>query len=123
VAAAVDAFTASESWPCIRRRPKGDIEIDARTLVTAGGIGLINETEAGMGTGLRLSLLRSETRAMLPVHDFLTALLGEALPEPGYCSITRTGCYGRHTDGRWLSPIEEVGEASLRYWMGRHMIG
>jgi radical SAM-linked protein len=123
VAAAVDAFMASDSWLYTRRRPKGDIEIDARKLVTSGGIGLINETEADRGTGLRFALLRSESGALLPVHDFLAALLGEALPVPGHSAITRTGYFGRHTDGRWLSPIEEVGEASLRYWMGRHMIG
>ena len=89
--------------------------------MSAGGLGLLEETADGFAARLRFSLLRSETGATLPVHDFLTALLGEALPEPGYCATTRTGYFGRHTDGRWLSPIEEVGESSLRYWTGQHL--
>ncbi len=121
VAAALDAFMASETWPIIKKRPKGDIEIDARSLVHTGGIGLENTPADGYATRLRFSLMRSGTGATLSVHDFLTALLGEALPEPGYCATVRTGYYGRHIDGRWLSPIEEVGESSHRYWMGRHM--
>jgi len=121
VAAALDAFLASETRPFLRKRPKGDIQIDARALVLADEIGLETETADGYATRLRFSLTRSRTGATLPAHDFLTALLAEALPEPGHCRITRTGYYGRHTDGRWLSPIEEVGESSLRYWMEKHL--
>ncbi len=121
VAAAVDDFLASTAWPFLRKRPKGDIQIDVRKLVPAGGLGLLDETADGYATRLRFSLLRSETGATLPVHDFLTALLGDALPESGYCRTTRTGYFGRHTDGRWLSPIEEVGESSLHYWTARHL--
>jgi len=123
VAAAVDAFLASDHWLYIRKRPKGDVELDARKLVSTSDFGLHTTTEAGDGPTLRFSLLRSDSGASLPVIDFLAALLGDALPEPGHCAITRTGYFGRHADGRWLSPIEEVGESSLRYWMGRHMIG
>ncbi len=123
VVAAVDAFLASDHWLYVRRRPKGDVELDARKLVSTKDFGLLTTTEAGDDPVLRFSLLRSETGASLPVNDFLTALLGDALPEPGHCATTRTGYFGRHSDGRWLSPIEEVGESSLRYWMGRHMIG
>jgi len=123
VAAAVDNFLTSETWLYVRNRPKGDVELDARKLVSASDFGLLTATEAGEGSVLRFSMLRSDTGASLPVHDFLAALLGDALPEPGHCAITRTGYFGRHADGRWLSPIEEVGESSLRYWMGRHMIG
>ena len=47
VAAAVDAFLASSSWPCLRRRPKGDLEIDARPLVPAGGLGLTTDPRTG----------------------------------------------------------------------------
>lgn len=121
VAAAVDAFVSSDRWLCLRRRLKGDIELDARALVETGGIGLLNDFADGYGSRLMISLMRSEKGAVLPVHDFLTALLGEALPEPGYCAITRTGYFGRCGDGDWLSPIEEVGESSLRYWLRRHM--
>ena len=123
VAAAVDAFLASASWPCLRRRPKGDIEIDARALVPAGGLGLIHEPAGGEAPELRFTLLRGDGGTVLPVHDFLAALLGEALPEPRHCAITRTGCYGRHSDGRWLTPVEEVEETSLRFWLGRHLVG
>jgi len=123
VAAAVDAFLASDKWLYVRKRPKGDIEIDARKLVATCELGPLTTIEAGEGPVLRVSLLRSKTGASLPIHDFLTALLRDALPYPGHCAITRTGYFGRHSDGRWLSPIEEVGESSLRYWMGRHMIG
>jgi len=72
---------------------------------------------------MKLTLLRSESGASLSIHDFLTVLFGDALPETGHCSITRTGYFGRHTDGRWITPLEEVGETSHRYWLGRHMIG
>ncbi len=123
VQAALDAFLASESWNCVKHRPKGDIQIDARKLVPTGGIGLLDESEADGGCVMKFTLLRSESGASLSVHDFLTALLGEALPEPGWCAITRTGYYGRHTDGRWITPLEEVGETSHRFWLGRHLIG
>jgi len=121
VAATVDNFLASKSWPFLRKRPKGDIQIDARAMVITGGVELTNETADGYATGMRFSLTRSPSGATLPAHDFLTALLGEALPEPGLCLITRTGYFGRHTDGRWLSPIEEVGESNLHYWLERRL--
>jgi radical SAM family uncharacterized protein/radical SAM-linked protein len=123
VVAAVDEFLARDQWLITRKRPKGDIEIDARKLVAACVCEAPEETTAAAGPVLRFSLLRTGSAASLPVHDFLTALLADALPEPGHCAITRTGYYGRRTDGRWLSPIEEVGESSLRFWMGRHLIG
>jgi len=121
VVAAVDVFLACQTRAFLRRRPKGDIQIDVRSLVPAGGLAVQNETADGYATRLRFSLLRSPTGATLPAHDFLTALLADALPEPGHCATTRRGYSGRHADGRWLSPIEEVGESSLRYWTGRHL--
>jgi radical SAM-linked protein len=123
VQAAVRAFLDSADWIVRRRRPKGDIDIDARPLVYEDRLDVSDNTSGKGGALLRFSLLRSETGATLPVHDFLAALLGEALPVPGHCAITRTGIRGRHTDGRWISPVEEVGETSLRYWMGRHLVG
>jgi len=122
VAAAVDAFVAAGSWLCLRRRPKGDLEIDARPLVPAGGIGLMKDA-AGGSTVLRVTIMRGESGVILPVHDFLAALLGDALPEPRHCQVTREGCYGLHDDGRWLTPVEEVGETSLHFWLGRHLVG
>ena len=123
VASAIDAFLASDSWLCVKRRPKGDIEIDARKMIASSVIGLLDETATDGGCVMKFSLLRSESGASLSVHDFLTALFGDALPEPGHCAISRTGYFGRHTDGRWITPLEEVGETSHSFWLGRHMIG
>jgi hypothetical protein len=102
---------------------KGDLEIDARPLVPAGGLGLAETSTAGEGTRLRCSLMRSESGVILPVHDFLASLFGDALPEPRHSDVVRTGCLGLHKDGRWLSPVEEVGETNLRFWLGRHLVG
>lgn len=123
VTAAVDAFMGSSEWLCVRKRPKGDLEMNARELVPTGGLGLEAEPGDDGGVVLRLCLAKSKTGASLPVHDFLATLLGEALPQPGHSLIQRLGYYGRHSDGRWISPLEEVGETSRRFWLGRHMIG
>ena len=120
VEAAVDAFLASPSRLVVRRRPKGDIQIDARALVPAGGLEVVRDGGQESGPGLRVDLLRSESGAGLPVHEFLACLFGPALPEPGSCVVTRSGYKGLHPDGRWLSPLEEVGETGLRFWLGRH---
>lgn len=119
-AAAVDAFLAGARRPVVRKRPKGDIEIDARALVPDGGLGLARADGRDQALELRVSLLRSESGAGLPVHEFLACLFGQALPDPGLCVVVRTGYAGLHRDGRWLSPLEEVGETGLRFWMERH---
>ncbi len=119
-AAAVDAFLAGGTCPVVRKRPKGDLEIDARALVPDGGLGLARVDGHDQALELRVSLLRSDTGAGLPVHEFLACLFGQALPDPGLCVVTRTGYAGHHRDGRWLSPLEEVGETGLRFWMERH---
>ncbi len=123
VQAAMDEFLASESRICVKHRPKGDLQIDARRLVPEGGLALLDESGTDGGCVMKFTLLRSESGASLSVHDFLTALLGDALPEPRHCVIIRTGYYGRHSDGRWIAPIEEVGETSHRFWLNRHLIG
>lgn len=123
IRAAVDAFLASESWIVLRKRPKGDVEIDARALVPAAGLVLEPETAGGESTLLKVTLLRSENGGSLPIHDFLTGLLGDDLPQPRYCEVTRLGYCGRSTDGRWFTPLEEVGEISHRFWLNRHLIG
>ncbi|HPF71236.1 MAG TPA: TIGR03936 family radical SAM-associated protein, partial [Candidatus Krumholzibacteria bacterium] len=119
VAAAIDGFLASASWPCVRRRAKGDLEIDARVLVPTGGLALEPDPAGDGAPVLRVTLLRGDGGVILPVHDFLAALLGEALAEPRFSAITRTGIHGRQQDGRWLSPVEEVGESGLRTWLAR----
>jgi radical SAM-linked protein len=127
VRAAVQAFLDAPEFIVRRKRPKGDIDIDVRPLVLEDRLDVSEQgpTEAQRegAVALRFSLLRSGTGATLPIHDFLAALLGEALPVPGHCAITRSGIRGLHTDGRWISPLEEVGETSLRYWLGRHLVG
>ncbi len=123
VAGKVASFLAASAWPYVRQRPKGDVTFDIRALVPEGALVVEDEPAPGGGVGLRFSLLRGETGAVLPAHEFLAALLGELLPEPRLGRITRTGYCGRHNDGRWLSPLEEVGESNLRYWLGRHFNG
>ena len=123
VAAAVDAFLASASWPCLRRRAKGDLELDARPLVPDRRP---RAREPILRTGdapvLRFTLMRNDGGGILPVHDFLAALLRRRrCPSRGYCAVTRTGLLRPSPDGRWLSPVEEVGETGLRVWLGQHL--
>ena len=117
VVACCERFLASEHWPYARRRPKGDVEVDARALVPDGGLTVV--TTAGPGTILQISLLQDAGGASLPVHDFLAAVCGDLLPAPQLCWIQRTGCYGLTTDGRWQTPFEEVGVHGRRFWLRR----
>ncbi len=123
-AACLQRFLASESWPHVRQRPKGDVEVDARSLVPSGGLCL--EDPAGAGEPdvlvLRVSLTRNPGGVSLPIHDFLAALFGAALAEPRLCRIRRTGYCGRSPKGEWRSPLEEVGEASRLIWLRKRMI-
>ena len=123
VQAVMDEFLAAKTRVCVKHRPKGDLQIDARGLVPEGGLALRQDSGTDGGCVMKFTLLRSDNGASLSVHDFLTALFGDALPEPRHCVITRTGYYGRHTDGRWITPREEVGETSHRYWLSRHLVG
>lgn len=123
VAAAVEKFISEPQVLVVKKRPKGDIEIDARALVPTGGLTLAPEATADGGSSLTICLLRSESGASLSVNDFLTALLGESLDDPGHCFTTRTGYFGHHTDGRWITPLEEVGESRLRYYLSSRMEG
>jgi hypothetical protein len=119
--AAVTAFLATDHWPSMRRRPKGDAEIDARSLVPVDG--LVWEAGPGELPPLRVSLVRLGEGAGLPIHDFLGALFGAALPEPRFCSVTRTGMSGSDARGRWLSPLDEVLETRREVWLQAHMNG
>jgi radical SAM family uncharacterized protein/radical SAM-linked protein len=119
--AAVTAFLAADRWLSLRRRPKGDAEVDARGLVPAGG--LVWETGPGELPPLRVSLVRQGEGAGLPIHDFLGALFGAALPEPRFCSVTRTGMSGCDARGRWLSPLDEVLETRRQTWLQGHLNG
>jgi radical SAM-linked protein len=121
----VEKFLASEIWPYLRPRPKGDVEVDARALVCNGALKLIansgEDQPAEAGAILQVSLLKSTGEANLPIHHFLSALCGEQLLEPRWCRIERTGMYGRSFSGRWLTPLEEVGEGLRRRWLRRQI--
>jgi radical SAM-linked protein len=121
-----ERFLASERWLYLRQRPKGDVEVDARALVTTDSLTLLGvehegEAEPG-GTILRVSLLRKAGEVNLSIHDFLAALCGASLPEPRLCRIRRTGLYGLTTAGRWLTPLEEVGEENGRFWLRKRYL-
>ncbi len=127
VAAACDAFLSCSTRVVTRHRPKGDIEVDVRAMVPTGGLVLDAEpTEEGAAV-LRFTLRRSATGATIPVHDFLAALLGPelqgSLGDVRYCRVIRTGYFGRTNMGRRITPIQEVGETSHRFWLGRHFLG
>ncbi len=123
IAAAVDEFVARSSMVVTRRRPKGDIDVDVRAMVPPGGLALDQKPAEDGSSVLRFSLERSNSGATMPVHDFLAALLGEALDETRHCKVTRTGYFGRNNHGRLFTPLQEVGETSRRFWLGKHFIG
>jgi radical SAM-linked protein len=116
VAELVEAFLASETWPWLRRRPKGDVEVDARTLVPADGLRVLDDAD-GDAPRLRISLLREAGASSLPVHDLLAAVCGRELHEPRLCRVVRRVYRSRSTEGHWLTPMEEVGETSRRLWL------
>ncbi len=120
VAAAIDEFLAFSSLVVTRSRPKGDIEVDVRAMVPSGCLALESELAADGGSVLRFTLKRSGTGATIPVHDFLAALLGEALADARQSLVTRTGYFGRNNHGRLITPLQEVGETSRRFWLGKH---
>lgn len=122
VAAIVDEFLSSESMVVTRHRPKGDIDVDVRAMVPHGGLGLEPELAEDGGSVLRFTLERSGTGATIPVFDFLAALLGEALADARQSLVTRTGYFGRNNHGRLITPLQEVGETSRRFWLGKHFI-
>jgi hypothetical protein len=118
----VSAFLAAEQWPWTRRRPgKPDLELDARKLVPAEGLRWEDPADGAPPPALHLSLVRDAEGAGLPVHDFLAALFGATLPEPRWCSVTRTGILGRDAAGRWLSPYEEIERLRRRVWFQAHI--
>lgn len=124
VAAASDEFLSCSSRVVTRRRPKGDIQVDVRAMVPHGELALDPEPAADGASVLRFTLQRSETGATMPVHDFLATLLGPelqgSLGDARYCRVIRTGYFGRTNQGRRITPLQEVGETSHRFWLGRH---
>ncbi len=122
VAAAVDDFLGRKSMVVTRKRPKGDIDVDVRAMVPHGGLGLEKEPAEDGGSVLSFTLQRSNSGATVPVFEFLAALLGEALADARQSFVTRTGYFGRNNHGRLITPLQEVGESSHRFWLGKHFI-
>ncbi len=122
VVAALEEFLGRQSMIVTRHRPKGDIDVDVRAMVPLGGLELEPEFADDGGSVLRFTLKRSGTGATIPVHDFLAALLGEALADARQSLVTRTGYFGRNNHGRLMTPLQEVGETSRRFWLGKHFI-
>jgi len=116
---AIACFLQAENWPYVRHRPKGDTTIDVRKLVQPDDLSIVNDPNSKTSGGycLKVSIRRGAAGKGLPIHDFLASLCGAALYEPRHCLIRRTGCLGRDKTGRWLTPIEEVGESSMRFWL------
>jgi len=125
---AVVAFLAAEHWPWIRRRPgKPDLEIDARGLVPDEGLvwidpidGLVDAEGEPSLPALRLTLVRSSNGAGLPVHEVLAALFGADLPEPRWCTVTRTNIFGRNKTAGWQTPFEDILTLRRRVWLKAH---
>ena len=116
------AFLAADRWLSLRRRPKGDAEIDARGLVPAGG--LVWETGCRRVCRRCGSAWCAGEGAGLPVHDFLGALFGAALPEPRFCSVTRTGMSGlRRARALALAPGRGPRDAPSDSGCRRHLNG
>ncbi len=118
--AAVAAFLATDRWPLLRRRPKGDAEIDARSLVPVDG--WPGSRAAGELPPLRVSIVRAGEGAGLPIHDLLGALFGAALPEPRFCSVTRTGMMRAATRaGAGSRPWTRSVETRRQVWLQAHL--
>ena len=115
----VAAFLAADAWTVTRRRPKGDVEVDARPLL-ADRMLEVAAAEDGAAT-VHFSLRRESGLAGLSAHEFLAALLGDAAPEPLRARIRRRALLTRLGDGEWVSPIEVLGEMNRRLWLRRRL--
>jgi len=106
----------------LRRRPKGDIEVDVRPLVCGDHL-IVDDSvcpETG-GSVLEFSLQRPPGEAGLPVYDFLAAVYGDLLPEPRLARVRRTALLSRRRDGGWTSPLVRIRELNLRRWLRKHL--
>lgn len=118
----VARFLAAAVWPHVRRREKGDVELDVRPCVPVDG--LLSATHGASpddATVLTFSILRQTGAPGLPPHDFLTALLGDLLPEPRLCRVRRTALLGRDAAGHWRTPLVMAGEANRRLWLRKRV--
>jgi len=118
----IASFLGAASHIHLRRRPKGDIEVDVRPLVCGDRLIVADETcpETG-GSVLEFSLQRPPGEAGLPAYDFLAAVCGDLLPEPRLARVRRTALLARRTDGGWTSPLVRIRELNQRYWLRKHL--
>lgn len=115
VAQRIEIFLASSEFKYIRRRPKGDLEIDVRSLIRE--ISLDIKQDASKGVLFTYSQRRSNTSAGIPPHDFISALMGDFVPEPRQSVIRRTALLKELSDGEFESPLLRVREINQRNWL------
>ena len=109
-------------WPHVRRREKGDVELDVRPCVPADGLLSATGGAAPDAATVHTFSLQRETGAPgLPPHEFLIALLGDLLPEPRLCRVRRTALLGRDAAGHWRTPLVMAGEANRRLWLRKRV--
>lgn len=117
----LEAFLSQDRVIHLRRRPKGDVEVDLRPLIDDGGLAVEPSDAAATGPVLRIRMLRRTDRPGLPIHEFLAALFGDALPEPRYCRVTRTALLTRTDTGDWTSPLQRIRDHNSRLWLRKHL--
>jgi radical SAM-linked protein len=111
----IEKFLASSEFKYIRRRPKGDVEIDIRSLIRE--IKLNTEQDIAKGVSFIYSQRRSNTSAGIPPHDFISALMGDLVSEPRQAVIRRTALLKELPDGEFESPLLRVREINQRNWL------
>ncbi len=118
----VAEFLGETTRTYLRRRPKGDLEVDVRPLLCGDRLS-VSETPCPQtgGAVLDFSLRRRTGEAGLPAYDFLAALCGDLLPEPRLARVRRTALLARRKDEGWMSPLARIRELNLRLWLRKHM--
>lgn len=116
------AFLSQDRVIHLRRRPKGDVEIDLRPLIDDDdGLAVAFSDAGASGPVLRIRMRRLPDQPGLPIHEFLAALFGDALPEPRYCRVRRTALLTRTDDGAWSSPLQRIRDHNSRLWLRKHL--
>jgi len=117
----IEAFLAEDSVVHLRLRPKGNVEMDLRPLIPDDGLKIGEPADDMTGPTLLIKILRLLDRPGLPIHEFLAALFGDALPEPRYCRGRRTALLTRSDDDSWSSPLHRIREHNQRLWLRKHL--
>jgi len=117
VTARIESLLAAAEWPAVRRRPKGDIELDARSLLCDDMIEAAATPSGDGAAAIRFSLRRDPGNTGLSALEFLAALLGDTLSDLAWCRIRRLALKTRLPDGSWVSPLEAVSETNRRLWL------